>query len=148
MRWREIGITATRDGLTVDQARAFRNWLMDTGGERYHHGSCKGGDAQAHRIIRDLPFKTHVTLHMPTDLRQTEPCDGDDVREPFPYLERNHNIVNECTHLIGLPNGMREQLRSGTWATLRYARKIERSFTIIWPDGSRSISTFARKVRT
>ncbi|MBA3354736.1 MAG: hypothetical protein H0U18_02115 [Pyrinomonadaceae bacterium] len=29
----------------------------------------------------------------------------------------------------------REQLRSGTWSTIRKARKARKQVTIVWPDG-------------
>lgn len=137
---RRTGITATRDGLTVKQRRTFRQYVVERGGGEYHHGSCVGGDADAHAILRDVakkvPMLVRIVLHMPDNPRHVAQCDGDEVRDPLPYLMRNHNIVDETRLLIGLPNGMREQLRSGTWATLRYARKMGHPLLIIFPDGS------------
>ena len=41
-----------------------------------------------------------------------------------PYLTRNRNLVVESDILIALTqNPELEQLRSGTWSTVRYARK-------------------------
>jgi len=52
-----------------------------------------------------------------------------------PPLTRNHDIV-DCTELlIACPKSMKEELRSGTWATVRYARKLERPVIIIYPNG-------------
>jgi hypothetical protein len=38
------------------------------------------------------------------------------------YLDRNHDIVDSCSILLALPTGQ-EILPSGTWATIRYARR-------------------------
>jgi hypothetical protein len=53
-----------------------------------------------------------------------------------PYLVRNHEIVDDSQVLIAAPKEFTEQLRSGTWATIRYARKIGRTVRIVFPDGS------------
>jgi len=57
-------------------------------------------------------------------------------RNPKPYLERNHNIVDESELLIACPKSKEEELRSGTWATVRYARKKGVRIILIYPDGS------------
>jgi hypothetical protein len=62
-------------------------------------------------------------VHPPTDDRKRAFCTGNGADwEPKPYLERNHDIVDETTILIACPNG-EERMRSGTWATVRYARQ-------------------------
>ncbi len=60
---------------------------------------------------------------------------GDETRKPKPYLKRNHDIVDESDILIGFPSSEEERLRSGTWATVRYARKTGKRIYIIFPDG-------------
>lgn len=55
--------------------------------------------------------------------------------KPEPYLDRNHYMVDRCNLLIACPEGI-EALRSGTWATVRYARKRPRNHLIIYPDGT------------
>ena len=37
--------------------------------------------------------------------------------------------------LSATPGGFKEELRSGTWACVRYARKADRPVHIVWPDG-------------
>ena len=39
------------------------------------------------------------------------------------YMRRNDRLVEACTRLVALPRTSREELRSGTWATIRRARK-------------------------
>lgn len=60
------------------------------------------------------------------------------MREPAPYIVRDHAIVDEVQFLIGCPRKDIEELRSGTWATIRYARKQRRNLNciiLIYPDG-------------
>jgi predicted Rossmann fold nucleotide-binding protein DprA/Smf involved in DNA uptake len=49
---------------------------------------------------------------------------------------RNKVIVRETEILIAVPAETMEQHRSGTWSTVRYARKLERAVCIIRPDGT------------
>lgn len=60
---------------------------------------------------------------------------SDEKREPLPYLARNCVIVDEADILLACPKGPEEQ-RSGTWATVRYARKQNKRIVIVYPDGT------------
>lgn len=51
------------------------------------------------------------------------------------YLDRNHDIVDCSDILITCPKEDVEQLRSGTWATIRYAKKSNKKTIIIYPSG-------------
>lgn len=62
---------------------------------------------------------------------QTGPTE---LREPAEYLDRNHAIVDECSVLIAAPRSLTEEQRSGTWATVRYARKMGRPVVILDPE--------------
>ena len=57
------------------------------------------------------------------------------MRKPKPYLERNKDIVDETGLLIATPKG-EEIVRSGTWSTIRYARKNHKKIIIIMPNGN------------
>jgi hypothetical protein len=37
--------------------------------------------------------------------------------------------------MISAPAGISEELRSGTWTTIRYTRKMKIPLSIVWPDG-------------
>ena len=56
--------------------------------------------------------------------------------ERKPYLDRNKDIVLETQTLVATPAETTEQLRSGTWSTVRYARKLKRPAVLILPDGT------------
>ena len=58
------------------------------------------------------------------------------IREPLDCLVRNHNIVEETNLLIATPGEMTEKLRSGTWATIRWAIKKHKTAVIVFPDGT------------
>ncbi len=51
---------------------------------------------------------------------------------PKPYLQRNRDIVNDCDILIAVPIDKDvEEVRSGTWMTIRLARKAGKQIIII-----------------
>ena len=62
-------------------------------------------------------------------------CKGDETRKQKDYLDRNHDIVDETELLIACPKEPEEITRSGTWATIRYARKKKKKLRIILPNG-------------
>jgi len=121
-----IGVTGTRKGMRIGQKVAFRMFLKGANVNRehlgavLHHGDCVGADAEAHEIAES--FGMSVVIHPPEDPKHRAFCKADEYRERQPYLKRNEDIVNSCDILVAVPSG-RERLRSGTWATVRYARK-------------------------
>jgi hypothetical protein len=56
------------------------------------------------------------------------------ILEPKLYMERNHDVVHACDFLLALPGTDHEVVRSGTWATVRYARKIARGYQVVLPS--------------
>jgi predicted Rossmann fold nucleotide-binding protein DprA/Smf involved in DNA uptake len=46
------------------------------------------------------------------------------------YMARNDFMVADCTALIGFPYTLAEELRSGTWATIRRARRARRAIRL------------------
>lgn len=128
-----VGFTGTQRGMTAQQKVSLLTWLANRRGE-FHHGDCIGADAEAHDIAEGL-FWTPI-IHPPSNPSKRAWKKAPDIRKPKPYIERNHDIVDETEELIATPGEDTEQLRSGTWATVRYARKQRRMVTIILPDGS------------
>lgn len=99
-----------------------------------HHGDCIGGDLAFHLIIEELRPDVEIHVHPPINKAKTAFCPSDVKYERKEYLDRNHDIVDACDILIACPK-MKEVLRSGTWATVRYARKIGKPIAILWRDG-------------
>ncbi len=99
-----------------------------------HHGSCIGADEEFHYIAKSLCLP--VIIHPPINQYKMAKLEGDEVRQPKDYLKRNHDIVNESGFIFGCPSGDVQELRSGTWATLRYAKKMNKLFRVIYPGGA------------
>lgn len=99
---------------------------------RVHHGDCIGADAAMHIIARDYLNKV-VVIHPPTDDAKRAFCKWDILLGAKPYLDRNHDIVDRSEVMIACPGEHNEVLRSGTWATIRYARKLKKPIIIIKP---------------
>ena len=136
----EIGFTGTQEGMSEKQRSSLRQVLAGffaDGARVFRHGDCVGADAQAHAIAKAIGFR--VVIHPPSDDSKRAFCQGDVVLTPRPYLLRNRHIVDASGVLIATPKGD-EELRSGTWSTVRYARKVRRDFTIkiIAPQAGKS----------
>lgn len=144
-----VGFTGTRHGMTVPQYIRATDYLrFDLGGQvvdRIHHGCCLGADAEfVLGVIRArvgaTPDRQWAELHAhPSNLRGMT-CEDTLAHSAVQYaptdpLERNRIIVTKCDLLIACPQYRTEEQRSGTWSTIRYARKIGRRHVIVWPDG-------------
>jgi len=128
-----IGFTGTHKGMTDNQKKALFEFLQRFRytDARFHHGDCLGADAEAAAAALGLGLK--VVQHPPTNDLHRAHTEAHEYRDPAPYLERNHNIVRSTGVLLAAPSTKQEQLRSGTWATVRYARKLNRSIIFLWP---------------
>lgn len=134
-----LGFTGTQQGMTQNQKEVVEDLLVSilTAVTEFHHGDCIGADEDAANIVRTFCMDmTEVVCHPPDEERKRCHFKSDVFRVKKPYIERNHDIVDETDMLIACPNGSSEVLRSGTWATIRYARKEGKPFVIIYPDGS------------
>ena len=135
----KIGFTGARNGITPIQQRIGMKILNDIWNketiDEAHHGDCLGADAWFHSIISVFFEQTKVVIHPPDRKKHRAFCKGGS-REPKPYLTRNHDIVDETDTLLAMSGTDDEIMRSGTWATIRYARKVGKSIVIVFPDGS------------
>jgi hypothetical protein len=107
-----VGFTGTRRGMSASQEHQLQrvlDWLEASeseigGGALFHHGNAPGADAEASRIAEARGWE--VVSH---------PAGANP-------LVRNREIVAACEVLVAAPLTDEEVLRSGTWATVRYAR--------------------------
>lgn len=132
-----LGFTGTRQELPPAQASALGfllGGIRNAGGfVSAHHGDCVGADATFDRISEELGFERHA--HPGPDGPHRAHCAADLIYPERPFLDRNCVIVDTCELLIACPNGPERQ-RSGTWATVRYARLVGRRIVFVWPDGT------------
>lgn len=128
-----LAFTGTQCGMTPAQRQKFLDVLAGLCPVWFHHGDCTGADAQAHDHARMV---CRIYVH-PSDVYGKRAwCAGEIVDLPRQPLDRNRIMVDIGEALIACPKSMVEELRSGTWATIRYARKSHKPVHIIWPDGS------------
>lgn len=133
----KLGFTGTRNGMTELQKTIFEGLLQPM--EEFHHGSCRGADVEAARIVHHtFELSPTIVCHPGPDDDPCREASGvdDEVRPPKTHFARNRDIVNETDELIATPADMAEQERGGTWYTIRYAQRVRKPVTIIWPDGS------------
>jgi hypothetical protein len=143
----KIGFTGTRgpkddgSGMNEYQQAALKTFLKSKEFNEFHHGDCVGSDAQAHEIVtvmKDSGIDIKRVGHPPKYKKYRAFCDFDYEHKPHEYLKRNHYIVDDTDILIATPY-CKEKVRSGTWATVRYARKKGRKIYIIHKSGRISV---------
>jgi hypothetical protein len=145
-----VGFTGTRKGMSERQKKELEDWFEEHYDSyedspnylaEFHHGDCEGADEAAHELA-GYYFKKRV-VHPPLDPKYRAYTISDmtplylpkeyGYRQPKEYLARNHDIVDECAILIAAPQFAFEELRSGTWATVRYARQQGKPVVILEP---------------
>lgn len=128
-----VGFTGTRSGMTGQQKDKVRYFLDIFFSAMFaRHGDCVGADTQFHQLARSRGLG--VTIHPPSDPKLRAYNDGC-VLPPKPYLERNKDIVEWSDVVLATPGERDEVLRSGTWSTIRYAKKLGKPVIIVYPDG-------------
>lgn len=138
-----VGFTGTQKGMTAAQKRTVIKLLLSIEPTTVCHGDCIGADAQFHElVVRKLP---HCVIRLRPGYPKNKPgqflsrawC-SKAVKTIYPakeYLARDRDIALSNS-LIACPKGHSEVVRSGTWATIRYARIANRLIYIVFPDGT------------
>lgn len=134
-----LGFTGThRVPLPEAQQRALVAYLIKDLPTTVLHGGAPGSDEMFHDLLAELAPETIVEIY---------PGSADRYRywhrrHPLglhysqPPLVRDKLIARRCDRLLGCPAQVEEIIRSGTWATVRYARAAHKPITLILPDGS------------
>jgi len=138
-----VGLTARRDGLSVEQYAALSIVLVDLrdrcGAQVLHHGDSVGGDAQGAELARWFGYR--IIGHPPTE--HPEDGDGhranfdsDEHRPPVPPRVRDCALVDEVDVLLGFPPTDSWTVDSGTWYCIEYATLWRRTARlVIGPTG-------------
>jgi hypothetical protein len=131
----KIGFTGTQRGMTDFQKEVLEAFLRiyeDWGEELWFlHGDCIGADAEAVRIARDMKYG--IWTFPPIHTAKRAWVESGRTETPREYLTRNHNIVKACDLMVAAPGEDTEVLRSGTWATIRYAKRLDKHLFLIYP---------------
>lgn len=118
-----LGVTGTRHVRNIGKRRFIK--LSDYFRSNYitelHYGDCTGWDELAWSIAAQTGVK--CVSHPPTDIRHKAATDADVILPAKPYLDRNKDIVDAADFIIAAPDGIEKQ-RSGTWSTVRYAKRV------------------------
>jgi hypothetical protein len=60
-----MGFTGSCEGMTDRQKETFRQVLAKYGPTEFHHGDCRGADAEAHAIVKSCCVKARLIIHPP-----------------------------------------------------------------------------------
>lgn len=130
-----VGFTGRRTTPTPEQLVQLARELQKYRGARFSHGDCCGGDEAAHFMAMDLHYVVHVWPPRINTHRAF--TTGHFIHAPQDYAVRNQSIVMMSDLLIALPPGPEADWpRSGTWQTVRKARRKGIPITIIYDDGT------------
>lgn len=135
-----VSFTGTRQGMSFVQRQQFEEWLKANGANvsLFVHGGCVGADIEAHSAVRYHFGKKIFITCLPSDSAKTSrvPRDCGHVGEPKSPRIRDRDIVDLGDNLlIAAPLTDAEVVRSGTWTTVRYARKKKVPVLILGRDG-------------
>lgn len=131
----KLGFTGTRETINLFQMQSLRALVRELQPNEGHHGLCTGGDEAFHDICMEL--KVPIIGHPPKNTSRVMPrfkweqCAT--LHEPLDYILRNRQIVLACAMLIATPLTELEITRSGTWTTVRLARRLGLRRYIITP---------------
>jgi hypothetical protein len=134
---RKIGFTGTRHGMTDAQKKAVKDFLSSQKFNEFHHGDCIGSDKDANDIVDEFRAegkKVKIVGHPPTYNKYRAYCKCDILLAKYDYLTRNQHIVDTADILVATPD-TKERLHSGTWSTIRYARKKDKKIFIFNRNG-------------
>lgn len=132
-----IGFTGNRNGISESQKEGIISILNNYNHIVALHGDCVGSDTDFHNLCvanraknPNKVLKIHIYPPSYSGLRSF--LKGDVVKAEKPFLKRNLDIIQDCSILIACPKDKnQEELRSGTWSTIRQARKQNKQIYIL-----------------
>ena len=133
----KIGFTGNRYGITSEQKDQIISILDKYNNIIVSHGDCIGSDTDFHNLCinyRNLHTNKKITINIfpPNNPKLRAFNQGDLLMDEKPYLQRNLDIIKNSSILIAVPiDKNKEELRSGTWSTIRNARKRKLTIYIL-----------------
>jgi hypothetical protein len=142
-----VGLTGSRDGITTKQKQTLIMHLAGNPGTfeelTFHHGGCIGADEALHTLFFWLGSKIEIRPGpIKAKTMTLEPYAGHPRVKILPvaeFLSRNRDIVADTSALLAFPKETHEVNRSGTWATIRYAKEAQMPVTIFHPLGAMTL---------
>ena len=127
--------------MTSFQRSVLARLLRELAPAEFHHGMCCGADAEAHQEALGVGVPT-IVVHPSTDSGLTADLGDEPPHAMIRYLApadpltRNKAIVRSVEALIAAPASAIEETRSGTWYTIRFARRQQgMRIIVLSPDG-------------
>jgi hypothetical protein len=137
-----LGFTGTRKGLSTAQRDALRLLLATEGPREFHHGACRGADEEAVELADDalgdaVVIVAHPQSFWPRLVSKIALNLSVSHRLRLPPRERNARIVAAVGKLVACPWAPEDaDWKSGTWATVRIARRAGVPVVVVNRDGS------------
>lgn len=156
-----LGFTGTRQGTTDAQRELIRVTIHECAIQAefskaklvFAHGGAEGADFEAHWIAGKSGKVSQIVIYPAKRAKiARKRFEGKGMLSEVIWkpedepLKHNGFIVAECSSLLACPAGYEEELRSGTWATIRLAQKKEKRIIIIWPNGARQFRHLSASV--
>lgn len=140
----KIGFTGTQVGMTDRQKGKVKDYItklkLNNIITEAHHGDCIGADHHFHDIC--VSKRINIYIHPPKNPSKRAFCKSNNIFPEKEYLDRNKDIVDASDILIATPKEYQEELRSGTWSTIRYARKLHKKIIIVHLNGELKVESF------
>lgn len=136
-----IGFTGTQRGMTSEQAAVFSRLLAEYATPeihhpeeiRFNHGNCIGADEQAAMIAGNMGM--WLVAYPGDNPSKQSTITSHHEYAPENNLKRNLQIIEDSDVIFACPGEPNEVLRSGTWMTVRHARKAGKMLIVIMPGG-------------
>ena len=132
-----LGFTGSRYGMSPQQTRVMqmyiRHFLAGNNNE-FHQGGCVGCDEQAAEYAHMQGYK--IITHPPIIKTLASNKILGTYLPAKPYLERNRDIVDVSDSLIAVPRNNQYEPRSGTWSTIKYARRHQKPIIVLGTNGN------------
>lgn len=138
----KFGFTGTSELVKEEQAITLTKVIKKIKSKanvEHHNGQCINSDELCFDLVQKYIPHAKIVMHPPINTSKMFKIRipyNVESRKPLDYLKRNMQIVAESDFLVATPKSVKEELRSGTWATIRYARIAQMPIIIIFPNGS------------
>jgi hypothetical protein len=123
--------TGTRKGMTDRQKVEVERLFVELGVSTVYHGVAVGSDEEASLIAQRLGIRTRG-FPSNKDEDRSRVAHSDAIEAPGEPLQRNKAMVTRAHLVIACPDGPERQ-RSGTWSTIRFAKKEGKKLYVVEP---------------